>query len=90
MKQLFFHQLLHNAKRYNRRFEINIFMMKRMKKVFPINIVGDKKLFLHLQVNTKINNSFAIKNDKISQFENFDRASHLKKKKISSQRVNTS
>ena len=65
-------------------------MMKRMKKVFPINIVGDKKLFLHLQVNTKINNSFAIKNDKISQFENFDPASHLKKKKISSQRVNTS
>ena len=81
---------MHNAKRYNRRFARNIFMVKRMKKVFSINIVGDKKLFLHLQVKTKINNSFAIKNDKISQFENFNRASHLKKKKFSSQRVNTS
>ena len=40
--------------------------MKRMKKVFPINVVVDKKIFLHLRTIFTINNSFAMKNDKIT------------------------
>ena len=52
-------------------------MVKRMKKVFPINIVTNRNLFLQLRMNSKINNSFAMKNEKISHFENFNHASHL-------------
>ena len=53
-------------------------MVKRMKKVFPINVVVDKNLFLHLRTIFTINNSFAMKNDKITHFENFNHASYLK------------
>ena len=44
MKNLFFHELKQNVKET---FSKNIFVVKRMKKVFPINIVLGKNLFLH-------------------------------------------
>ena len=51
-----------------------------MKKVFSVNTVVDRNLFQHLRMIFKINNSFAMKNDKISLFENFNHANHLNRK----------
>ena len=48
-------------------------MVKKMKKVFPVNIVVDKNIC----ASVLINNSFAIKNYKILHFKDFNRASHL-------------
>ena len=62
-------------------FSKNILMMKRTKNVFSINIVVHRNLFLHFRSVFKINNSFVIKNFKISHFENFNHASHLNTKK---------
>ena len=54
----------------------NIFMVKKDGK--SISYKYCTNLFLHLRINTWINDSFAIKNDQISYFEKFDHASHLK------------
>ena len=46
MKQLFYHELKQQEISSK-----NIVMVKRMKKVFPINIVVGKNLLLHLRVS---------------------------------------
>ena len=51
-------------------------MVKMMKNVFSLNIVADKNLFQHLEINIK-DNSFAMKNGKVSHSEHFSDASHL-------------
>ena len=48
MKQLFYHEVKQQDTSPK-----NIVMVKRMKKVLPINIVVDKNLFLHLCINIK-------------------------------------
>ena len=60
-----------------RGFSKNVFMVKRTKKVFPMNFDVDVYPYLHVRINIKINNSFTIKNDKILPFESFNHASHL-------------
>ena len=51
MKRLFLHELQEQSKTLQETFSKSIFMVKRMKKVFPINIMVDKNLFLHLRIN---------------------------------------
>ena len=53
--------------------------MKRIKKSFLKKIL----LFIEILFDIsgtifKVNNSFAVKNDKLSYFENFNHANHLK------------
>ena len=70
MKQLFFYELKQNI---TRDISKNIFMVKRLEKVFSLNTNIDRNLF-QTCIST-ISNSFAIKNDKISHFENFNHVS---------------
>ena len=48
MKKLFFHKL---KKTLQEIFSKNIFVVKRMKKEFPVNIAVDKHLFVRLRIN---------------------------------------
>ena len=48
MKQLFFHELKQNL---TDDLSKNIFIVKRMKNVFPINIIVNKNSFSHLRIN---------------------------------------
>ena len=51
-------------------------MLKRMRKVFYVNIVVERNLF---QASVfKINHTFAMKKNKISHFKSFNHASHFK------------
>ena len=44
------------------------------EKSVPYKIISDNNFFLHFST---LNNSLAIKNDKISHFESFNHVSHL-------------
>ena len=73
MKQLFFYELKQNV---TRNFLKNYFHGENDEKVFPTNIVVNRNFYICASI-FKINNSFTIKNFKISHFENFNHASHF-------------
>ena len=76
MKQLFFYELKQNV---TRDFFKKYFHGEKYKIMLPM-----KMFFFHTcALIFKTNNSFAIKNDKISHFENFNHGSHLNQKVIS-------
>ena len=51
---------------------------EKNEKGISLNVVVDRNLFQECASIFKINNSFAMKNDKISHFENIYHAIHLK------------
>ena len=50
MKQLFFYELKQNI---TRDISKNIFMVKRLEKVFSLNTNIDRNLFQHLHINNQ-------------------------------------